>query len=732
MSVRVKKLGIVAVIILFFMTLLSAVNFNQSNASVLGLTEKLSDTLIETLEVADEGMYHDVIVVFDDLDSVSKLDDYSRSYHSYDHLPFARILLNQSEIADISEWNEVRYIEPNQSLSLFNAEGREMTGVDDLQDSFGYTGEGVEIAIIDTGLDGLHPDVQDNQVRNWQVAGTIVTEDNLYVSSTPDGIDLETSVFDIELDEGAPVNNDEYGHGTHVYGSIAGSGEASDGQLRGMAPDAEVHSYSTSTGMALVYTLEAYDHIIDLVKNDEADIRLISNSWGSDGCEFDPNNSTNIAAKEAYELGVLSVFAYGNEGSDSNTCNPYSASPYVLGIGATDKSYNVTDFSSRGKENGNFDREEALANAKAYYSANEEEQDNWDFENQPIGLYRPSVVAPGENIVSAQNPLHAMTLSGTYYGSASGTSMATPMVTGILTLVIDAYEQNNEGTLSPIELIRLLEVTANKDVMHGYEEFEAGAGFVDAKEAVERAIHNDIPDQVTMDDLVSFEYPENVVTEEGAYEGSVAPNSWETNEGYETHTFEVKEGALKAYADLSWSLELENIYISLYGPGSDVTDVDAADAQSAGLLDIVDERYVSINFPEPGTWTVRIDGRTNLLTSYEGKWQVEYPEDLNYDPEVALEVTPDQISGDQGIDVTATVTDRDGLEDIETIDLTVESANGNVLHHFTKADFTNKDHDFTLSESDLKMTAKAPWIIKLNVVDSAGIQTYEQDLVGRE
>ncbi|GEN46315.1 S8 family peptidase [Alkalibacillus haloalkaliphilus] len=732
MRKQVKKAGLVLITFSILMLLMVASNYNQSNASILGLTEKISDKLIETLESVDDALYHDVVVVFDDLENVEKLDQFNRNYHEYEHLPFARVYLNQDEIVEVSQWDEVKFIEPNQELSLFNAEGREMTQVDTMQEEYGYTGDGVEIAIIDTGLDGLHPDVQHNQLRNWQVAGTVLTDDHLYVSTTPDGTNIETSVYDAELEVGAPVNNDEYGHGTHVYGTIAGSGEASDGHLRGMAPDADVHSYSTSTGMLLVYTLEAYDHIIDLVKNEEADIRLISNSWGSDGCEFNPNNATNVAAKEAFDLGILSVFAYGNSGPDSDTCNPYAASPYVLGIGATDKSFDVTGFSSRGKEDANYDRELALQNAEAYYNATVEEQENWDYESDPIGLYRPSVVAPGADIVSAQNPLHAMTLSGTYYGSASGTSMATPMVTGVLALVIEAYEQNHEGTLSPAQLIRLVEVTADQDVMHGYHEYEAGAGFVDAYLAVASAVNGDIPDEVTGDDLVTYEKPEDVVVESGSYEGQVAINSWETNEGYETHTFEVEEGALNATANIDWGLALENIYISLYGPNGDVTDVDAADAQSAGLLDLESERSVSVNFPEPGTWTVRVDGRANTLTSYEGEWHVEYPEDLNYDPETVLQVSPEVVSGNEGVDVYAEVSDPDGLSDLESVDLIVESANGNTLHHFKKKDFSEKDSTLELEKSDLKLTAKAPWFVKLIAEDSAGNVTYEQALVGRE
>lgn len=728
---KMRLAGLALITALILTAFLFAYDRAQASLSLDSL--KLDEKLFSELEeISDELLYYDVLVVFEDGEDAVMLEELNRNYKSFEHLPIARVLLNQHEIADLSQEEEVLYIEPNREMKLFNAEGREMTNSDYVQDDLGYTGTGVEVAIIDTGTDGLHPDVQDNMAYNWQVAGTILTGDGLFVSSSPDGIDIETSIINGEAEAGVPVNTDEYGHGTHVYGTIAGSGAASDGNYRGMAPDALIHSYSASAGILLVFTVEAYDHIIGQVKSGEADIRLINNSWGSEGCDFNPNNVTSVATKAAYDAGILSVFAYGNSGPDSNTCNPHAAAPYVLGIGATDKAYNVTGFSSRGKEDGNYDREATLANLEEYLAASAEERDGWDFEEKPVGLHRPSVSAPGANIVSAQNPLHAMTLSGSFYGSASGTSMAAPMVTGVLALVIDAYEQNNDGRLTPMDLIRLAEVTADKQVMHGNDTHETGAGFIDAKEAVERAVNNEIPDQVTNGDLVAFEMPENTYSVTGSYSGTAAPNSWETNVGYETHTIEVEEGALSIYADISWALALENLYISLYSPDGDVTDVNAAAAQSAGLLDVTNSRYVEMSFPEPGTWTVRVDGRTNLTTSYTGNWEVTYAESGNEAPEAELHLSHERISGNERVDIHAVITDADGTEDITSASLSVRSANGNLLYSWSLEDFNTQD-DITLelNASDLRMSGKAPWVVSLEAEDAEGSRTYEQALIGR-
>ncbi|MCD8509370.1 MAG: S8 family serine peptidase [Bacillus sp. (in: Bacteria)] len=730
MKGRMMAAGLIFAMMVLFTAFVFAIERAQASLSLD--TTKLDTLFSIELEDATDLLYYDVLVVFDSMEEVALLDNYNRDYKTFNHLPIARVLLSKSEITELTVQDEVLFIEPNRSMTIFNAEGREMTNSNFVQSDLGYSGEGVEVAIIDTGTDGLHPDVQDNMLYNWQVAGTILTGDGSYISSTVDGIDVQTSIIDVGAEAGIPVNTDEYGHGTHVFGTIAGSGEASDGYQRGMAPNAKIHSYSASAGILLVFTVEAYDHIIGQVKSGEADIRLINNSWGSEGCEYNPNSAVSVATSTAYQEGILSVFAYGNSGPGSDTCNPHAAAPYVLGIGATDKAYRVTGFSSRGKEDGNFDREQVLANYYEYFAASAAEKAAWDHDAKPLGLHRPSVTAPGANIVSAQNPAHAMTLSGTLYGSASGTSMAAPMVTGVLALVIEAYEQNNDGRLSPLDLIRLTEVTANKEIMRGYHTHDTGAGFIDAKAAVMRAADNNIPGEVSLDDLVTFEFPENIVTEAGMYDGTVPANTWETNEGYQTHTFEVEEGALKAYADVSWALSLENVYISLYEPGADVTDVDAATAQSAGLVDLSNSRYVEVSFPQPGTWTIRIDGRTNLITNYTGTWEVAYDADVNAAPEAELHVTPERISGNDRVDIHASVSDADGVEDISSVSLVVRAANGNVLYSWSKEDFNVVD-DSTLEfyGENLRMRGKAPWIVTLEVEDSAGNKAFTQGFIGR-
>lgn len=731
-NVLKKALLIVVMFALLFSPMANAqINLSSSliTNSVEMLQSKVDSDFYNELKEDSNGLYYDVIVVFNGQHQ-ENLETFNRDYHTWELFDMARIVLNKNEIEEVASWSEVVFIEPSRLIEFYNAEGRELTNSEYVQQELGFDGSGVEVAVIDTGADGLHPDLE-NMLFNWVVAGALLPGTEVYVSSTPDGVNIETSIFDAHEQAGVPVNTDEYGHGTHVYGTIAGTGAASDGHQRGMAPAANVHSYSASAGATLPFVVEAYHHMVEQKLAGHTNVKLVNNSWGSEGCEFNPNSAVSRATYSAFEAGILSIFAYGNSGPSANTCNPHAAAPYVLGVAATDKAYKITGFSSRGKQDGNYDRELALSNFVQYLNADEDEQNNWDYEANPIGLHRPSVSAPGANIVSSVNPAHPMTTSGTLYGSASGTSMASPHVAGVVALVIDAYQRMYpDQEISPLDLIRLIEVTANKEVMFGYDTLDTGAGFVDAQKAVQYALDNKIPSQVSLDDLVTYEPQEATRIDEGRYSGTVLANSWETNEGYELHEIVVEEGAIKLYADVSWALEAENIYISLYGPGRDVTDIDDSSVYSAGLLDVTNHRYVEYRFPEAGVWTVRIDGRINTVTNYTGDWEVHYVE--NAHPQANLTVTPDRIHGNEPINIEAQVSDSDGVDDIIEATVTVRANNGRVVDSWSKDDFTQIDSTtLKLNIKELSLRGNAPWTVELFVKDSEGNIARETSFIGR-
>ena len=693
---------------------------------------KLDRPFEAELAAASSLLYYDAVVTFRDRAGLTRLDTLGRATNVLPRLPVARVVLSRDEIAQVTHWPEVRFVEPNRSLRLSNLEGRALTRVDEVN-ALGYDGDGIEVAIIDTGADGTHVDLDDNLRKNYEVVGDGVFDTSTgatYVSTTPDGIDVETAIVDAHQANGVAWNTDDYGHGTHVFGTIAGTGEASEGAQRGMAPAATVDSYSTSAGISLFFVVQAYDHIIGGVASGATDVRVVSNSWGTDGCELEPDSSVNLATWTAYQEGILSVFAYGNDGPSVATCNPYATAPYVLGIAATDKAKRMAGFSSRGVPDAGEDRELALANIIAYHAASADEQASWDPATRPLALLRPSISAPGVDIVSAQNPLHPMTLTLEPYGAASGTSMATPHVSGIVALIADAYESTHGARLSPIDIIRLLEVTADKAAMFGYDTHDTGAGFVDARAAVDRAVAGNIPAAVTANDLVVFD-PSLLRVERTPIAGDVLVNSWQTNIGYDLYQIVVEPGTFKVGAEVAWGSDAERVYLTLYKPGVSATNTANAAATSAALLNFSTTNSIDYLFPEPGVWTLRVDGRLNIVaTPYTGATYTAFKD--NAQPSSTLAVDKTRVLGGETVAVTATVYDADLASDVTQATLVLRDRRGHVQAQWDRTAFTETDaRTLSLSLPAVAMSGPAPWTLTLTGVDRAGARTVSQVLIGR-
>ncbi|WP_169333438.1 S8 family serine peptidase [Natronococcus jeotgali] len=134
-------------------------------------------------------------------------------------------------------WDEVRFVSANRDLEYFNDDSRETTGADRVHEGedleTAYTGENVHTAVIDTGVDGAHPDLEGNLAANWQWVGDPPEQDVLW-------------------EDLGPVNTDDNGHGTHCCGTVGGDGTESDGEYKGIAPDATLTSYSANLSLMLV------------------------------------------------------------------------------------------------------------------------------------------------------------------------------------------------------------------------------------------------------------------------------------------------------------------------------------------------------------------------------------------------------------------------------------------------------------------------------------------------
>lgn len=544
----------------------------------------MSSALASWLATASPDAGFKTIVTFNDRSGMSRLDAVAANT-DLSVLPMSFAILSASQIQTLATWPEVRSLWHDAENRFVLDESVALIGADKVWAGTGlkraYTGAGVNVAVIDTGVDSTHPDLA-GKVVPFAVAGDAFDRGGVAVVSAP--------------------TIDTYGHGTHVSSTIAGTGAASGGRFKGAAPGATVYSFKTDVGAVLLdsWALASFDWIL---AHPEANIRVSSNSWGSgDGTTYDPADPINVTTKTMYDRGITVVFAASNSGGP-NTLNQYATSPWVISAAAGTKDMKLAAFSSRGRLDDNWDRRRAQRNNS--------------------GIYRPTITAPGEDIEAAKSAQATLMATGTdpehpMYTFASGTSMATPHVAAVAALMLEA-----RPALKPQHIIDVLEGTATN--MPAYELFETGMGYMNAHAAVIAAEKG----KVNFPPAVGGKTPTFTLASGATYSGSVdTPNTWAfaacTDDLgiLDHHLFTVAAGVGAIYAELEWpsisalgeTVTTDLLYLRIYAPDCTVV------GESAALLDIgtVWHRALVVTNPVPGTYTIGVYGRINKPTSYWG------------------------------------------------------------------------------------------------------------------
>jgi serine protease AprX len=454
--------------------------------AIAGLTS-VGDTLVDDALNLESEESQAVIVVFETNDDADRLLDLDLDVVGpFAVLPMAYAELTGPLIERVAGWEEVRYVSSNYELEYHNDDARTDTRADRVAAGEGlespYTGENAHTVVVDSGVDGAHPDLEANLQANYQYVGVPEVTDPLWWQ-------------DVGF-----VDSDNSGHGTHCAGSVGGDGSKSDGEYRGIAPDADLTVYACGAGgLLVVYTVAAYDDLLRRQREGDHDVQVVSNSYGpvDDDRPFVPDDPMNVATWEAHEDGLLPVFSAGNSGPEKGTLSQYAKAPHVLGVAATEADRTVTDFSSRGRpqdgswDHDNYDREAAYENLTALYDGTDEDEIDG-----PLGIYRNGVAAKGGDVMSTLNPADPLNVAESdeelYYGPMSGTSMSCPVTAGCATLVVDAYYEAHGEYPDPMDVLTSLEATARENVHDSYTAESVGAGYVDALDAVERAEAGDL------------------------------------------------------------------------------------------------------------------------------------------------------------------------------------------------------------------------------------------------
>ncbi len=364
-------------------------------------------------------------------------------HHDYSMLPMTTALVSPDQINVLRTVPEVAGIYHEETFETYLDKSASYIGANVVWNTYGDTGKGTAVLIIDTGIDGTHPDIRDKLVQNAipSRTGGLVTD---YIENVP--------------------NSDLDGHGTHVCGIVAGIGYAFGPNLpayhkyRGIAYGASIIGFgagydptAANATLELSALLEGFNYA--LAKKDEYGIKAISNSWGSSG-DFDPKSPIAQASFECYKKGIAVFFAAGNEGPGEHTMNRHSMAPWVLAVAAGDYMNNIAEFSSRGTD----------GNVSGF---------SYD---------HPDITAPGAGITSCKALLNSnvniikASSETALYATMSGTSMACPHVAGVAALLFSANPE-----LSPDQVYDIITATASP--MRGHSYWEAGAGYINALEA---------------------------------------------------------------------------------------------------------------------------------------------------------------------------------------------------------------------------------------------------------
>ena len=431
--------------------------------------EKMSGVLAEAVANADPDDRFRVIVQprrtsLDPTADIRAIREYSRTEGlnaicNLDFIGASVYDLSRDELLAMSSREEVGRVSYDlqvQSTGRVCDVSTQVLGADQVWEGTdkvpGYTGAGVTVAVIDSGVDRGHIDFK----KRWKSRVTEQTFVKRY--------------------------GDDFGHGTHVAGIIGGSGrhlsrfvEQDRNPAIGVAPESKILSLRVLNEDGVGYASDVIAAIAyATLFKDWYGVRVINMSLGGPVTQSYQLDPLALACRLAVEMGIVVVCSAGNSGSSDGekvfgSISTPGNSPWVITVGATNSQCTtrrpddtIAKFSSRGP-------------------------------TAIDGLLKPDLVAPGVGIVAAQPmgpdfindnyPVQYELRDGTddHYMVLNGTSMSAPMVSGTLALMFEA----NPG-ITPNMAKAVLMYTAEK--MTDPSILEQGSGLLNAEAAVRMAL----------------------------------------------------------------------------------------------------------------------------------------------------------------------------------------------------------------------------------------------------
>ena len=398
----------------------------------------------------------------------------------------------------------------------------------------GATGNSaIVVGIVDTGINYNHPDLAENIWTNPnEIPGNGIDDDN-------NGVIDDIHGYNAIDNSGDPL--DDHGHGSHCAGTIGGVGNDGSGVV-GVNWNVKMLGLKFLNAQGFGSTLDAVEAIEYAIalKNSGVNLKVLNNSWGGDGF----SQALLDAIEAAEEAGILFVAAAGNNGNNNDALPTYPANydiENIISVAAIDHDGNLASFSN-------------------------------------YGASTVDVAAPGVNILS--------TVTGSGYASWSGTSMATPHVSGVAALLL-----GNQASLSISQVKDRLMNTAKP--LASLTGQMLAAGIVSAKNSLSNT-RTPLP---TPEDLIS-------------YNKAAIGIQYDTNQG--TRILQNDDGYYTT--DLAFSFPYYNgtfskIVVSANGRilpipanGSAPTESDFSNFLSKGISPYHDDLFPSPFSSDKGVW----------------------------------------------------------------------------------------------------------------------------------
>ena len=410
---------------------------------------------------------------------------------TYQNLGMIAVVLNAGQVRSLATNPSVRSIWSNDQLSYYMNSARVVTGVDRLRTDAAITfrnggmpvsGSGdFSVFVIDTGIDATHADLPLG-TKVIQNTSRLVSSTTGDTGITVGGVPLNGFTPSLSI-ENVP-NNDNVGHGTHCAGIVGGLGIRSGGTFAGVAPGVKIVGSGGGAVIFVINALAGWEY--GMATQDLYKIRVITNSYGpSEPEDFDPDNPFVIASKLAHDRGMTVLWAASNDGAE-DTVNAYAQAPWVITVAAGTKDGMLAGFSSRGvprdrrlsDNNPNNDNEYPTITSPGTGRAFESSLTRFGFTTDIVSVRSSTNLTANGGEADTEIPFGMIP----FYTQISGTSMATPFTAGVVALMLDA-----DPTLSPDEIKQILIDTATR--MPGYEDYEVGAGYLNAYAAVDKVFN---------------------------------------------------------------------------------------------------------------------------------------------------------------------------------------------------------------------------------------------------